>query len=103
MKQNLRYNLTSAKQCFLEDSVFCKRHGRFYTYDEALKACPKGWHLPNDGEWRDYQKDQSKLDWDNLGRGGCRGMEGRCRGCGGGFFYGGGAAAHGTWLLRGRG
>ena len=30
-------------------------------------------------------------------------MEGRCRGCGGGFFYGGGAAAHGTWLLRGRG
>ena len=78
MKQNLRYNLTSAKQCFLEDSVFCKRHGRFYTYNEALKACPTGWHLPNDGEWRDYQKDQSKLDWDNLGRGGCRDWDEYC-------------------------
>lgn len=78
MKQNLRYNLTSAKQCFLEDSVFCKRHGRFYTYNEALKACPTGWHLPNDGEWRDYQRDQSKLDWDNLGRGGCRDWDEYC-------------------------
>ena len=39
---------------------------------------PKGWHLPNDGEWRDYQKDKSKLDWDNLGRGGCRDWDEYC-------------------------
>lgn len=78
MKQNLKYRLSSAKQCFLEDTVFCKKHGRFYSYNEALKVCPPGWHLPDDGEWRDYQKDQSKLDWDNLGRGGCRDWDEYC-------------------------
>lgn len=26
--------------------------GRFYSYEEALKACPEGWRLPTDAEWR---------------------------------------------------
>lgn len=25
--------------------------GAFYTWEEALTACPDGWHLPTDGEW----------------------------------------------------
>lgn len=25
--------------------------GRYYTYDEALTACPKGWRLPSDSDW----------------------------------------------------
>lgn len=25
--------------------------GRFYTYEEALTACPDGWHLPTQAEW----------------------------------------------------
>lgn len=25
--------------------------GRFYTYEEALRACPTGWHLPTESEW----------------------------------------------------
>ena len=25
--------------------------GRFYTYDEAVQACPSGWHLPSEAEW----------------------------------------------------
>lgn len=27
--------------------------GRFYTYEEAIAACPSGWHLPSDSEWAD--------------------------------------------------
>lgn len=27
--------------------------GRFYSYEEAIKACPEGWRLPTDKEWRD--------------------------------------------------
>ena len=30
--------------------------GRFYTYEEAVKACPTGWHLPSDSEWADLAK-----------------------------------------------
>lgn len=25
--------------------------GRFYSWNEAMKACPEGWHLPTDREW----------------------------------------------------
>ena len=76
MTANLRFSLQSAKQCFLEDTLFCKKHGRFYTYHEAKKACPPGWHLPDDGEWRDYQKES--VNWDNLGVGGCRDWDEYC-------------------------
>lgn len=27
------------------------KYGRLYTWEAALKACPKGWHLPSDKEW----------------------------------------------------
>ena len=62
MLTNLKYSLSSAKQCLLEDTTFCKKFGRFYTYNDAKKACPAGWHLPDDGEWRDFQKDRAKLN-----------------------------------------
>ena len=78
MVTNLKFSLTSAKQCLLEDTTYCKKFGRFYSFNDAKKACPAGWHLPDDGEWRDYQKDRSKLNWDNLGRGGCKDWDGYC-------------------------
>ena len=50
MVQNIRYGLTDAKtQCLLEDMELCKKYGRFYTHDEAKKACPKGWHPSGTG------------------------------------------------------
>ena len=78
MVSNLRFSLTSARQCLLEDTTFCKKFGRFYTYNDAKKACPAGWHLPDDGEWRDFQRDQSRLNWDDIGRGGCKDWDGYC-------------------------
>ena len=30
----------------------CKKYGRLYDWNEAKKACPKGWHLPSDKEWQ---------------------------------------------------
>lgn len=78
MVSNLKYSLTSAKQCLLEDTTFCKKFGRYYTHTEAKKACPAGWHLPDDGEWRDFQKDRERLNWDDLGRGGCKDWDGYC-------------------------
>lgn len=31
--------------------------GRYYSYEEALKACPEGWRLPTDEEWRSLAKE----------------------------------------------
>ena len=87
MKSNLAFSLSTPRQCLLEDEAFCKKYGRFYSHNEAKKACPSGWHLPNDGEWRDYQKDQSKLDWNNLGKGGCKSWDGYCEGATTGHYW----------------
>lgn len=78
MKKNLAFSISTPRQCLMENEDFCKKYGRFYSHQEANKACPAGWHLPDDGEWRDYQKDRSKLDWKDLGQGGCKDWDGYC-------------------------
>ena len=35
--------------------------GRFYTYEEALTACPDGWHLPSQAEWDALGTDSGAL------------------------------------------
>lgn len=87
MKSNLAFSLSTPRQCLLEDEKFCKQYGRFYSHSEAKHACPTGWHLPDDGEWRDYQKDQSKLDWKNLGQGGCKQWDGYCESASTGHYW----------------
>lgn len=78
MKKNLAFSISTPRQCLMEDETNCKKYGRFYSFQEANKACPVGWHLPDDGEWRDYQKDREKLDWKDLGQGGCKDWDGYC-------------------------
>jgi uncharacterized protein (TIGR02145 family) len=41
--------ITSYPYLGMEDSV--KYYGRIYDWNNALKACPAGWHLPGDEEW----------------------------------------------------
>ena len=43
--------------CEVMNSVF----GRYYTYDEALTACPEGWRLPTQAEWDALDEDTGKL------------------------------------------
>jgi len=54
MSQNLDY------QC--EGSFYYKNssrnanfYGRLYTFEAALDACPDGWHLPSDEEWKELE------------------------------------------------
>jgi uncharacterized protein (TIGR02145 family) len=30
----------------------CKKYGRLYDWNEAMKACPSSWHLPTKEEWQ---------------------------------------------------
>jgi uncharacterized protein (TIGR02145 family) len=38
--------------CYDKKSANCKKYGALYTYDEAKKVCPSGWHLPSQKEWQ---------------------------------------------------
>ena len=52
MAENLNFNSASGCWCYDNDTKNCSTYGRLDTYDEALKACPAGWHLPDDAEWK---------------------------------------------------
>ena len=47
------FNFDAGEQCwnFNNDPENGKKYGRLYTWDAAIKACPKGWRLPSDEEW----------------------------------------------------
>ena len=47
MAENLDYYI-SGSSCY-EGS--CSRYGRFYTWEDAKRACPDGWHLPSNAEF----------------------------------------------------
>ena len=37
--------------CYDNDPTNCTKYGRLYTWEEAISACPAGWHLPDSAEW----------------------------------------------------
>ncbi len=51
MAQNLNYK-TESSYCYDDYDANCGIMGRLYIWSAAMKACPDGWHLPNDREWR---------------------------------------------------
>ncbi len=44
-------------------------YGRLYTFEAALAACPPGWHIPTDEEWKDLEMflGMSQLEADQAG------------------------------------
>jgi len=54
MAQNLKYVTKDSKcQPDVKDGVsgYCSLFGQYYTWDDAMKVCPAGWHLPTKEEW----------------------------------------------------
>ena len=50
MAENLNYNASGSK-CYDKQESNCQKYGRLYDWSTAMKACPKGWHLPSKNEW----------------------------------------------------
>lgn len=47
-------NLTTESKgscCYNYSQDYCNKYGKLYTWESAQKACPSGWHLPNEEEW----------------------------------------------------
>jgi len=51
MAENLNY-ASDNSYCYDDDPANCKKYGRLYTWAAAKKACPGGWVLPNDEDFR---------------------------------------------------
>lgn len=55
MADNLNYE-SKGSWCYEGNSENCNNWGRLYNWEAATKACPDGWHLPDNVEW-------NKLIW----------------------------------------
>jgi uncharacterized protein (TIGR02145 family) len=51
MAENLNYEAKGSK-CYANKPDNCQKYGRLYDWETAKSACPSGWHLPSDEEWR---------------------------------------------------
>ncbi len=51
MAENLNFNVPGSS-CFNDDPANCKAYGRLYNYFAAMNACPVGWSLPTNDQWR---------------------------------------------------
>ena len=89
MAENLNF-ATDSSYCYNNDPSNCDKYGRLYTWNDAIKACPSGWHLPDTTEWKnlysiimnkpsanmnvarhisDYAAFRSTQGWNNNGNG----------------------------------
>jgi uncharacterized protein (TIGR02145 family) len=50
MAENLKFKMDSSS-CYQNADSNCTKFGRFYQWDDAIAACPAGWHLPDSVEW----------------------------------------------------
>ena len=50
MAENLNFK-TTASYCSEGKPANCRKYGRLYSWNAAMKACPTGWHLPTETEF----------------------------------------------------
>jgi len=55
MADNLNY-YTEGSHYYDDDSLKNNKCGRLYNWEEASAACPAGWHLPSDREWKKLER-----------------------------------------------
>lgn len=54
MAENLNFK-TGNSECYEGNEANCEKYGRLYTFEAARKACPAGWHLPENEEWTRFK------------------------------------------------
>lgn len=54
MAENLNYETTNS-WWYNNSSANGDVYGRLYTWESALSACPSGWKLPSDGQWKQME------------------------------------------------
>ena len=55
MAENLNYYTDSGSWEYEYFSSYASSYGRLYDWKTASEACPSGWHLPSDEEWKQLE------------------------------------------------
>jgi len=51
MKENIHFTVPDGGWSYNNFKEAGEKYGLLYDWHSAMKACPKGWHLPADSEW----------------------------------------------------
>jgi uncharacterized protein (TIGR02145 family) len=51
MAEDLKFKV-GGSWCYANNDANCRHHGRLYSWDAAINACPSDWRLPDATEWR---------------------------------------------------
>lgn len=66
MCQNLKFDAGEGSSCFEGDETNCMLKGRWYSWEAAQRACPEGYRLPSDEDWKALEifigMDKAELD-----------------------------------------
>ena len=54
MAENLNFKIKGS-WWYKNDEENGHKYGRLYTWEAAVKACPEGWHLPSEQEWKQLE------------------------------------------------
>ena len=55
MAENLNYK-TDSSFCYNDSAEYCAKYGRLYTWTAAMDACPDGWRLPGETDFKSLVK-----------------------------------------------
>ena len=72
MAENLNYEMENS-WWYNHDQENGELYGRLYNWEAAMNACPDGWHLPNEEEWKtlagnvDSEYGPNDSEWDSDG------------------------------------
>ena len=73
--KNLNYE-TSGSSCYDNSDANCNTFGRLYTFEAAKDACPSGWRLPSDDDFKELEhvagmsgEDRGRTGWRGVGEG----------------------------------
>ena len=51
LAENVKYIANPGSWVYNNDTANVSLHGRLYTWNAAMNACPKGWGIPTDDDW----------------------------------------------------
>lgn len=54
--QNMNYKTENESTCYDDEEEYCSVYGRLYTWDAAQLACPEGYRLSTDADWKRLEK-----------------------------------------------
>ena len=55
MSENLNLSTGEGSWCYNDLASNCDEYGRLYDWITATTACPAGWSLPADGDWKNLE------------------------------------------------